>query len=62
MNTKYLFFCLFFKKRPKFLDGKVDEGGSIIFCNISICVEESIHMKDHIPVRSESPSFCIDCP
>ena len=30
--------------------------------NISICVEESNHIKDHKPVRSDFLSFCINCP
>ena len=31
---------------------------SIILHNTSICVEESNHVKDHMSVRREAPSFC----
>ena len=33
-----------------------------IFDNTSICVEESNHLKDHMPVRNEASSFRIKCP
>ena len=41
---------------------KLSQSSISICANISICVEESSHIKDHMWFRIEAPSFCINCP